>query len=52
MYNHARTLLLNITGEDLVYTDQPGDELIPASFTKLKLPRYMENRRQIRCCQA
>ena len=41
MYNHARTLLVNLTGEDSIYTDLPGDELIPSTFTKLNLPRYI-----------
>lgn len=45
MYNHARTLLMNLTGEDRIYTDQPGDELIPASFKQLKLPRYLNTLR-------
>lgn len=41
MYNHARTLLVNLTGEDKVYDDIPGDELIPSSFKQLSLPRYL-----------
>jgi len=43
MYNHARTLLVNLTGEDRVYADQPGDELIPSNFKQLQLPRYINN---------
>lgn len=45
MYNHARTLLVNLTGEDRVYADQPGDELIPSSYKQLKLPRYINTLR-------
>jgi len=37
LYNHARTLLLNLTGSDNVFSDYPGDELIPAEFQKLEL---------------
>ena len=37
LYNHARTLLLNLTGSDNVLSNYPGDELIPTEFQKLKL---------------
>lgn len=42
MYNHARTLLLNQSGEggsQLVY---PGDELLPEDFRPVALPTYMQ----------
>ena len=37
MYNHARTLLMNLSGTDEVFPEYPGDELIPAEFQKLEL---------------
>lgn len=43
MFNHARTLFVNLDGGNGVFVDTPGDELIPADFKKLTLPSYLEN---------
>lgn len=45
MYNHARTLLLNLPGNDQYFANIPGDELIPAAYTTQELPNYL---RQLR----
>jgi hypothetical protein len=41
MYNHARTLLMNLTGSTGIFADTPGDELIPAEYQQLDLPTYL-----------
>jgi len=41
MYNYTRTLLMNVKGEDDYYANQPADELIPSTYTKLQLPSYI-----------
>lgn len=43
MYNHARSLLVNIDGSTSVFSDVPGDELIPPGYKKIALPTYLEN---------
>jgi len=42
MYNHARTLLVNLPGSTVSYANVPYDELIPAGYAPVKLPTYME----------
>jgi len=42
MYNHARTLLLNVDGEGRLHRAYPGEELIPSSYRSVSLPRYLE----------
>jgi len=42
MFNHARTLLMNIDGSNGVFNDYPGDELIPESYQQLELPTYLD----------
>jgi len=47
MYNHARTLLLNQSGEGGSQLIYPGDELIPEDFRPVKLPTYLQVVRSI-----
>lgn len=43
MYNHARTLLMNLPGENnSFFADCPGDQLIPTEFKSVRLPSYLE----------
>lgn len=42
MYNHARTLLMNIKGGTRVFGNYPGDELIPDTYRQLELPTYLD----------
>jgi hypothetical protein len=42
MYNHARTLLMNLDGSAGYFLDLPGDELIPADYRKLVLPGALD----------
>lgn len=42
MYNHARTLLMNVTGEYGAFSGlHPGEELIPPDFRPIAMPNYM-----------
>ena len=42
MYNHARTLLMNIDGSTRIFENIPGDELIPAEYRQFNLPTYLD----------
>lgn len=42
MFNHARTLLVNLSGASGYFPDYPGDELIPADYRQLELPTYLD----------
>lgn len=42
MFNHARTLLVNLTGSDSYFANVPGDEPIPSTFHTLELPTYLD----------
>lgn len=42
MFNHARTLLMNLDGSSSIFSNFPGDELIPADYRQLELPTYMD----------
>lgn len=42
MYNHARTLLMNVDGSDRHFANYPGDELVPGVFRNLQLPTYLD----------
>lgn len=42
MFNHARTLLVNLPGADGYFPDYPGDELIPEDYNSLDLPTYLD----------
>jgi hypothetical protein len=46
MLNHARTLLLNVTGSDRL-ADYPGEEMVPPEFTALELPSYLDTVRTV-----
>lgn len=46
MYNHARTLLVNLPGASGFASDVPADELIPQDFNPTNLPRYLLQFRQ------
>ncbi len=41
MFNHARTLLLNLDGNQGYFPNCPGEELIPQSYQKLEFPTYL-----------
>jgi hypothetical protein len=51
MYNHARTLLLNLSAPARpglgAVTDVPGDEATPPGYVQLNLPTYLQ---QVRGC--
>lgn len=47
MYNHARTLLLNLSGNDRYFANIPGDELIPSSYSSQELPNYLRQLRAV-----
>lgn len=42
MFNHARTLLLNIDCNHGYFPDCPGEELIPKTYQKVELPTYLD----------
>lgn len=42
MFNHARTLLLNLDGASSPGPDFLAEELIPPSYRQLRLPTYLE----------
>lgn len=42
MYNHARTLLVNLKGSSDIFSDVPGDEPIPEQYRQLELPTYLD----------
>lgn len=42
MYNHARTLLVNLDGSSDIFADVPGDEPIPEQYRQLELPTYLD----------
>jgi hypothetical protein len=42
MFNHARTLLLNLPGSSGYLADCPGEELIPPEYNQLELPTYLD----------
>lgn len=42
MFNHARTLLVNLSGSSGYFPDYPGDELIPVDYNQLALPTYLD----------
>lgn len=42
MYNHARTLLVNLDGSEGLYADVPGEESIPVEYKALNLPTYLD----------
>lgn len=42
MFNHARTLLLNLDGGPGYFPECPGEELIPGGYEKLELPTYLD----------
>jgi|TARA_R110002051_G_scaffold312526_1_gene387770 hypothetical protein len=46
MFNHARTLLLNIAGSNSPGFSYLGEELVPADYAKITLPSYLENVRR------
>lgn len=46
MFNHARTLLVNLGG-NVAARDYLGEELIPASFKPVVLPAYLQRIRQV-----
>lgn len=47
MINHARTLLLNISGSQTPTPDYPGEEYVPAGFKAQTLPVKLSNIRNI-----
>ena len=47
MYNHARTLLLNLDGRLGFQAGTPGEELVPAEFAPLNLPFPIQQLRNI-----
>lgn len=42
MFNHARTLLMNISGEPGYLPYYPGDELIPQEYRPVQLPAWLD----------
>jgi hypothetical protein len=46
MFNHARTLLLNISGSNNPGSSYLGEELVPADYVAIALPSYIENVRR------
>jgi hypothetical protein len=42
MFNHARTLLMNISGEPGYIPYYPGDELIPQEYRPVQLPAWLD----------
>lgn len=42
MINHARTLLMNLSGSRGYFSEYPGDELIPTDYQQLELPTYLD----------
>lgn len=43
MFNHARTLLLNLTGDTGFISNCPGEELIPENYLPVVLPQYLNS---------
>lgn len=43
MFNHARTLLVNLPGVSGFMSSCPGEELIPADYSQLTLPSYLRS---------
>lgn len=41
MFNHARSLLLNLDGFRGYFSDYPGEELVPETYRKVVLPAYL-----------
>lgn len=42
MINHARTLLMNTSGQSGYLPNYPGEELIPSSYRQIELPTYLD----------
>lgn len=42
MFNHARTLLVNLAGASGYQEEWPGEELIPTDYLALNLPTYLD----------
>lgn len=42
MFNHARTLLMNVKGSSSPGEDFFGEELVPVDYKKLELPTYLD----------
>lgn len=42
MINHARTLLVNLSGASGYFPEYPGDELIPTDYQQIELPTYLD----------
>jgi hypothetical protein len=43
MFNHARTLLMNVSGSSGFFSGYPGEELIPPSYNAITLPTYLSS---------
>ncbi len=43
MYNHARSLLVNLNGSQSLYEGFPGEEFIPENYKQLELPTYLDS---------
>lgn len=43
MFNHARTLLINLPGSSGFISNCPGEELIPSNYTAVVLPQYLNS---------
>jgi len=47
MFNHARSLLMNLDGDSVSQREvYPGDVIIPAEYRAVSLPSYLESMRQ------
>jgi hypothetical protein len=46
MFNHARTLLLNISGSNNPGASYLGEELVPVEYKAISLPSFLENVRR------
>lgn len=46
MINHARTLLMNVSGRTS-QRQEPGEEYIPASYRPVELPSYLQTARKL-----
>jgi len=42
VYNHARTLLINLPGNSGYFDDYPGEELIPEEYLPATLPTFLK----------
>ena len=47
MFNHARTLLMNVDGPNSPGEDYLGEELVPRTYRKLELPTYLDHVRML-----